>query len=126
MQIALKIALTLLGLLFIFMGAGFLFDPAQAAGDFGIDVAGTHGLTSIRADLTAFFLVAGVVTVWGIWADRRDLLLVSAGLMGIALITRLVSAAQFGTFEGWITPIVVEAATCALALVAIRNLPRTS
>lgn len=126
MQIALKIVLTLLGLLFLYMGAGFLFNPAQAGADFGIGAAGSHGLTSIRADLTAFFVVAGGATLMGVWAERKEYLHVTVALMGIAFVARAISAAQFGTFEGWVVPIVVEAVTVVLALFAIRNLPRKS
>ena len=122
MQMALKIVLSLLGLLFIYMGAGFLLDPAQAGADFGIGAAGEHGLTSIRADMTAFFLVAGGTTLLGAWTGRREYLLVAASLMGIALVARLISALQFGTFDGWITPIVVEAVTAILALLGVRML----
>ena len=123
MQMGLKIALSLFGLLFLYMGAGFLLNPAEAGVDFGIGAAGEHGLTSIRADLTAFFLVAGGTTLLGAWTAKKEYLYVAAALMGIALVTRIISAAQFGTFDGWLTPIVVEAVTAVLALMAVRVLP---
>lgn len=126
MQLGLKVVLSLLGLLFIYMGAGFLIDPAEAGADFGIGAAGAHGLTSIRADLTAFFLVAGGATLMGTWTARKEYLYVAAALMAIALVARLISAAQFGTFDGWVAPIVVEAITVVLALMGARVLhPKT-
>ena len=109
MQLGLKVVLSLLGLLFIYMGAGFLIDPAEAG-----------------ADLTAFFLVAGGATLMGTWTARKEYLYVAAALMAVALVARLISAAQFGTFDGWVAPIVVEAVTAILALMAVRVLhPKT-
>ncbi len=118
-----RIILGLLGLLYLSLGAGFLFDPSGSGADFGLEQLGVKGLASIRADFTAFFLVAGGCLVWGAWARRADPLIVSAALMGAAFIGRAVNLAQNGAHEGWLQPMVFEAVTVVLALLGSRMLP---
>ena len=126
MSLILRALLFVGGLFFILMGVGFLIDPAGSGADFGIAPQGTMGLASIRADMTAFFLVAGGCLVWGAWARKGDPLLVSAALMGIAIVGRLYTLAVNGPHDGWFVPIIVEAVTVILALAASRMLPHTA
>ena len=126
MSLILRALLFVGGLFFILMGVGFLIDPVGSGADFGIAPQGTMGLASIRADMTAFFLVAGGCLVWGAWARKGDPLLVSAALMGIAIVGRLYTLAVNGPHDGWIVPIIVEAVTVILALTASRMLPHTA
>ena len=125
MLMGLRIALTLGGLLLLFMGAGFLLDPATAGAGFGISAEGAHGLTSIRADFTAFFGVGGACLIWGAWANRSDPLLIGAALMLVTLAARLVALAIDGGFEGYATPMIVEAIIGVLALIGAAKLPRS-
>ena len=126
MSLILRALLLVGGLFFILMGVGFLIDPVGSGADFGIAPQGTMGLASIRADMTAFFLVAGGCLVWGAWARKGDPLLVSAALMGIAIVGRLYTLAVDGPHDGWFVPIIVEAVTVILALTASRMLPHTA
>ncbi len=123
MMMALRTVLVLGGLLLAFVGAGFFLDPAQAGADFGVSAAGAHGLTSLRADFTAFFLVAAACMIWGALARRRDPLLIAAALMLIPLFGRLVSLSVNGSFEGYLPPMGVEAVLGIAALIAARVLP---
>ena len=125
MMLALKIVLTLGGLLLVFMGFGFLTDPVQSAADFGIAVEGAHGLTSIRSDMTSFFAVSGACFIWGAWAARRDPLIIGSALMLVVLVVRAISLAAYGPFEGYIIPMVVEAVLGGLGLLAAKVLPNT-
>jgi hypothetical protein len=111
------------GLFFVFMGAGFLLDPATASTDFGLQPVGTRGLSSIRADLTAFFWVGGGCMIWGAWKRNGDPLVASAALFGIALLGRLVSLFADGSYQGAAFPMAVEALTVLLCLVGWRMLP---
>lgn len=126
MIMALKVLLTLGGLLLVFMGFGFFADPVSSAKDFGIDVAGAHGLTSIRSDLTAFFVVSGACFIWGALANRSDPLIIGAALMLVTLASRLVSLAAYGGFDGYIIPMAVEAVLGVLGLAGARILPQTA
>jgi len=123
MDLALRIALTLGGLLLLSLGFGFLTDPVTAGADFGLAVEGAHGLTSVRSDFTAFFGVSGACFIWGAWARRSDPLIIGAALMLVTLAARLISFAINGEFEGFVTPMVVEAGLGVLGLIGARVLP---
>lgn len=123
MIVILRALLFVGGLFYVLMGVGFLLDPAGSGADFGIAPQGTMGLASIRADMTAFFLVAGGCLIWGAWARKGDPLLVSAALMGIALFGRIVTLVIDGPHDGFILPMIVEGVTVVIALFCSRVLP---
>ena len=123
MIIALRIVLGLLGLLFVWIGLGFLTFPQVSGGDFGLEAIGNRGLSSIRADFTAFFCVSGGALILGAWRRNGGMLLVTAALMGITLAGRAVSLALDGPYDGWLAPMTVEAVAVALALLGSRALP---
>lgn len=114
------------GLFYAILGVGFLFDPAGSGAEFGLMAHDAHGLTTLRADFTAFFVVAGGCMIWGGWARKGDPLLVTAALMVLALAGRFVGLATDGSFAGFWPPMVVEAVTAILALIASRMLPHTA
>lgn len=126
MALVLRALLFVGGLFFVLMGIGFLLDPVGSGADFGIAPQGTMGLASMRADMTAFFAVAGGCLIWGAWARKGDPLLVSAALMGIAIIGRLYTLVVNGTHDDWFVPVIVEAVTVILALIGSRMLPHTA
>lgn len=123
MHIVLRIILGLGGLLLLYMGIGFLIDPVASAANFGLIVEGTHGITSIRADMTAFFGVSGVCFAWGAWKRHSAALVIGAALMLIALAARIVSLAINGSFEGFLPPMAVEAVLGVCALIGAKILP---
>ena len=111
------------GLLFLLQGVGFLFDPASAGAEFGLSANGEQGLSTMRADMTAFFVVAAVSMILGAWRKRGDLLLVAAALFGIALTGRTISLIQDGMYEGAFVPMTVEAVCVIVLGAASRILP---
>ena len=111
------------GIVFAFIGLGFFFTPETSGADFGLSPAGTMGLAVLRADMTAFFLVAAVCLIWGAWRRNGELLLVPAGLFGIAFTGRLLSAIVDGTYPQFWLPMLVEAAMVVISLMASRLLP---
>ena len=111
------------GLFFVYMGVGFIVDPVVTGADFGLFTDGAQGLSSIRADLTAFFWVSGGCMIWGAWKRSGDPLAVSAALFGIALLGRIVSVLVDGTYEAFIVPMAVEAITVVLCLIGWKLLP---
>lgn len=123
MMMVLRGALILGGLVFAIVGAGFMMDPASAGAGFGLIADGNQGLSSIRADLTAFFWVASGCMVWGAWARHGDPLLIAAALFAIALIGRIVNLIQHGSYDGWLTPMAIEAVSVTLCLIGSRVLP---
>ena len=123
MRLILTALLFLFGLFNLLLGIGFLLDPASMQTNFPVTASGPAGMAVLRADLTAFFLVAGGCQLWGGWRRNGDLLLVPGLLMGIAFTGRLVSAAMDGTAPGFAVPMAVEAVQVALAYAAWRVLP---
>ncbi len=114
------------GLLFLLQGVGFLLDPASAGAEFGVTANGEQGLSSLRADFTAFFIVAAGSMMIGAWRKNADLLLVAAALFGIALIGRAISLVQDGMYEGALVPMTVEAVSVIVLVAASRILPQKS
>lgn len=111
------------GLAFALIGLGFLLQPASSGASFGLSASGPTGLAALRADMTAFFVLAGGAMIWGAWRRDGDVLLIPAVLMGIALIGRIVSLIADGPAPGFWQPMVIEAVTIALVLAASRVLP---
>lgn len=116
----LRVILALLGVLFLLIGSQFLIDPVTMGSDFGLKPEGNGGLSTIRADMTAFFWVSGGALLYGVWKQRGDVFYVTAALMGIVFCARCVSLVLDGTYEGWIEPMAVEAVTVVLCLFGAR------
>src|SRR5690606_41571053 len=100
MRFVLTAILMLGGIVFTMIGLGFLFDPTGSATGFGLAGRGAQGLSTLRADMTAFFVVGGVTMIWGAWKRNGELLLVPAALFGIAFIGRAVSPLADGASQG--------------------------
>lgn len=111
------------GLMYLMLGVGFLLDPVSSGADFGVSANSEQGLSSMRADFTAFFVVATGSMMIGAWRRNGDLLLVAAALFGIALLGRIVSIVLDGTYEGAFVPMAAEAVTLVVLLIAHRMLP---
>ena len=73
MRMILTAVLFLAGLFNLFLGVSFLLDPARLGAAFNLSPVGPGGLAVLRADLTAFFLVAGGCQLWGGWRRNGDL-----------------------------------------------------
>jgi len=123
MRLLLSALLFVMGLFYLFVGAGFLVNPVAAGLDFGLTAERAQGLSTIRADMTAFFYVGGGAMIWGAWKRRGDPLLVSAALFGIAFIGRLVSYIVDGPYKAWTGPMIIELVTVIVCLVAWWVLP---
>ena len=123
MRLILTAILLLGGIAFVLIGCGFLIQPESSAGGFGLVGSGAQGLSTLRADMTAFFVVGGGAMIWGAWQRNGELLLVPAALFAIAFTGRAVSLFADGFYEGWWTGMTVEALVVILSLWASRALP---
>ncbi|MEE4205221.1 MAG: DUF4345 family protein [Erythrobacter sp.] len=119
----LRAALFLAGLTFVIIGGSFLLDPAAMGGSFGLVPRGAQGMSSLRGDFFAYFVVAGGCLLFGAWKRRGDALLVAGALFGLTFLARAYSLAVDGFYVGWVTPMGVEAVTVILILIASRVLP---
>ena len=109
MNFVLAALIALGALLDLVLGVSFFVDPALAGADFGLTASGAMGLSAMRGDFTAFFLVAAFFMAWGAWKRRGDVLLPALLLLATAFTGRLVNLFAVGTYEGWWMPMLVEA-----------------
>jgi hypothetical protein len=111
------------GIVFVMIGLGFFFQPESTGAGFALLPDGIPGLAVIRGDMTAFFVVGGGCMIWGAWKRNGELLLVPAALFGIAFAGRLLTVAVDGATPQFWLPMLVEATTVAVTLLASRHLP---
>lgn len=111
------------GLVFLFVGVGFLVDPTSSGADFGLGANGPKGLSTLRADMPAFFFVVAGSMIIGAWRRNGDLLLVATALVAIAFVGRTISLFADGLYEGFVLPMTIEAASLIILLIASRVLP---
>lgn len=127
MHFVLSALVALLALLDLMLGVGFLINPAASGADFGLSAVGTgggaEGLSAMRADFTAFFLVAALFMGIGAWRRRGDVLTVPLALFAIAFTGRLINLVVVGSYEGWWLPMVVELGHVVILALAIRVWP---
>ncbi len=126
MTLFLRAAMVLFALLYLAIGSGFLITPEQLGEAFGVAAAGAKGLSSMRADFTAFFWLLGGSLAWGALRQSGGPLLVALLLVGTALAGRVVSLLLDGSYDGAIQPMVVEALTVLLALAGMRAFGRSA
>ncbi|MBX7539540.1 hypothetical protein [Qipengyuania sphaerica] len=123
MHFILVVLLALGALLNLFLGLSFFFDPATAGADFGLQSPNEQGLSSMRADFTAFFLVAAFCEGWAAWKRRGDILWPALMLFVIAFTGRLVNLIVVGDYDLWYGPMAVEALHVIVMLLAIKTFP---
>ena len=117
-----RVAALLVGLFGLAFGIWFYTDTAAAAAAFFVQPQGNAGLATLRADMSAFFLVSGVWALYAAWRARGTALLVPAALYGIAISGRAVNLLAAGSHEGAAIPMAVEALLVALSLLGYRHL----
>jgi hypothetical protein len=100
---------------FTILGVQGVLDPATFTETFGIGIDGAAANT-VRADLSAFFLVAaGGAAIGALVPGWTRALLVPAALYGTALIGRLIGGAMGDLVNGAIVQaMIIEALTVAL------------
>lgn len=123
MRLILTAILLVTGLFYLLGGLGFLVMPDSIGPNFGLSADSAQGWSTIRADMTAFFVVCGICLAWGGWRRAGDMLLVPAALCGIAFAGRLVSLLVDGSYEAAWSPMLGEAFTVIIAIAGNRLLP---
>ncbi len=118
MQTIIRIVLGVAGLFFVGLGLAFLFAPEARGASLGLAAAGSLGRSTLRADMTAFFVLAGGGLLFAAIRQRALALLLPMALFGIAFFGRLVGVLMDGATHDVLQPMAVEAlmvALCALA-----------
>ncbi|QWC57181.1 DUF4345 domain-containing protein [Erythrobacter sp. 3-20A1M] len=114
MRNLLRILLGLAGLFFTYLGLAFLFAPEQQGASLGLAAAGSLGRSTLRADMTAFFVLAGGGFLYAAIRQRALALAVPMALFGIAFFGRLVGILADGATHDVLLPLTVEALMVAL------------
>jgi hypothetical protein len=123
MRLILTGLMFLFGLFNLFLGMSFLLNPVAMGEGFHLAPVGLGGMAVLRADMTAFFLVAGGCQLWGGWRRNGDLLLVPIALFAFAFSGRAVSALVDGAITGFWFEMSIEALQVVLGIAAWRLLP---
>ena len=125
MRFVLTALIFVIGLFDLLMASSFLMTPLSAGQSLGVGpIAGVGaGLSTIRADFTSFFGVAGFAMLWGAWRRNADLLLVPLLLFAVTLTGRAIDLVLSGPYPGWPMPMAVEAVEVVLLLAGWRMLP---
>lgn len=121
MRTALSAILILGAILDGVLGFRFLSNPAGIGQEFGLRAAGAMGLSAMRADFTAFFLVAAVFMLFGALRKRGDALVAPLLLFLVALTGRALNLLMVGSYPGWWLPMAVEASHVAVLTAAIAS-----
>lgn len=114
MKLVLRIVLGLAGLVFVVMGLAFWANPATPAARLGIEAANALGTSSLRADMAAFFGVAGGLTLLAAVRANARLLTAPLLMIAIALTGRVITVAVDGYTPDMMQPMVIEAVLLAL------------
>lgn len=122
MQALARAAAALVGLFGVGFGLWFFADTPAAAAAFFVEPMGNAGLATLRADMSAFFLVSGLWAFYGAWKGCGTALLVPAALYGVAISGRAVNLVAAGPYEGAAVPMIVEALLVAISLFGYRTL----
>lgn len=109
-----RILLVLFGLGFTVMGLRAMLDPGAMMGQFTLSANTEMGVSSIRADLGAFFIVSGVSALIGLVPGQHRWLLTSLALFAIAFLGRAI-----GLASGGLTPKITEAMMIEAISIAI-------
>ncbi|HEX8901740.1 DUF4345 family protein [Vitreimonas sp.] len=114
MKLVLRIVLGLAGLVFVVMGLAFWANPATPAARLGIEAASALGTSSLRADMAAFFGVAGGLTLLAAVRANARLLTAPLLMIAIALTGRIITVIVDGYTPDMMQPMVIEAILLAL------------
>ena len=109
-----RILLVLFGLGFTVMGLRAMLDPGAMMAQFTLSANTEMGVSSIRADLGAFFIVSGVSALIGLVPGQHRWLLTSLALFAIAFLGRAI-----GLASGGLTPKITEAMMIEAISIAI-------
>lgn len=98
-RLLLTAIILLAGIFYTIAGIGFLVDPVSSGASIGVQSSTAAGLASLRAETSAYFLVAGICMIWGAWKRNGEILLAPAAMCAIAFIGRLLGAVVDGGYD---------------------------
>lgn len=124
MILALRFVIGAFALLFLFMGAGFLFDPVGNAASLALTPEGAHGLNTLRGDMAGLFIGSALLLVLGVIRREPAWLLAVALLMVVIACGRVVGFVVDGTpAQATLVAFGFEVVIAAVMIFAARKLP---
>ncbi len=130
LRMLLRGAVVLWAVYFLVLGVRGLIDPGVYADNLGVSLGSPFGASTIRGDLSAFFIVSGVFALLGAlpFRDgrrrRHDWLLVPASLFALALIGRGIGLLYGASDPAIKTAMIAEAVSVVVLLTTWRVLGR--
>ena len=118
-----RIALFGLGVLTLPLAAGFLLTPARVALRLGLEPTGPVGLSTLRGDVFALFLMFGLSAIYASVRNRSDVLIIPMIMIAVIILGRLFSAVVDGSGPEALPLIAVEVVMLAIVFLGYRTLP---
>ena len=118
-----RIALFGLGVLTLPLAAGFLLTPARVALRLGLEPTGPVGLSTLRGDFFALFLMFGLSAIFASVRNRSDVLIIPMIMIAVIILGRLFSAVLDGSGPEALPLIAVEVVMLAIVFLGYRTLP---
>ena len=118
-----RIALFGLGVLTLPLAAGFLLTPARVALRLGLEPTGPVGLSTLRGDFFALFLMFGLSAIYASVRNRSDVLIIPMIMIVVIILGRLFSAVLDGSGPEALPLIAVEVVMLAIVFLGYRTLP---
>jgi hypothetical protein len=118
-----RIVLLGLGVLTLPLAAGFLLAPARVALRLGLEPTGPVGLSTLRGDFFALFLMFGLTAIYASVRNRSDVLIIPMIMIAVIILGRLFSAVVDGSGPEALPLIAVEVVMLAIVFVGYRTLP---
>ena len=118
-----RIALFGLGVLTLPLAAGFLLTPARVALRLGLEPTGPVGLSTLRGDFFALFLMFGLSAIYASVRNRAVVLIIPMIMIAVIILGRLFSAIVDGSGPEALPLIAVEVVMLAIVFLGYRTLP---
>jgi hypothetical protein len=118
-----RIVLLGLGVLTLPLAAGFLLAPARVALRLGLEPTGPVGLSTLRGDFFALFLMFGLTAIYAAVRNRSDVLIIPMIMIAVIILGRLFSAVVDGSGPEALPLIAVEVVMLAIVFLGYRTLP---
>jgi hypothetical protein len=118
-----RIVLLGLGVLTLPLAAGFLLAPARVALRLGLEPTGPVGLSTLRGDFFALFLMFGLTAIYASVRNRSDVLIIPMIMIAVIILGRLFSAVVDGSGPEALPLIAVEVVMLAIVFLGYRTLP---
>ena len=123
MNTIVRFALFGLGALTLPLAAGFLLTPARVALRLGLEPTGPVGLSTLRGDFFALFLMFGLSAIYAAVRNRSDVLLIPMIMLAVIIAGRLLSAVLDGSGAKAMPLVAVEVVMLAVVFLGYRTLP---